>query len=35
MHWLERPPVSRVREIRMHGLIGGREPNFRASAEER
>jgi hypothetical protein len=23
MLWHERPPVSRVREIRMHGLKGG------------
>ena len=23
MPYLERPPVSRVREIRMHGLKGG------------
>ena len=35
MHGLERPLVSRVREIRMHGLVGGREPNFRLQAEER
>jgi len=26
----ERPPVSRVREIRMHGLKGGLDSNRRA-----
>jgi len=27
MHRFERPPVSRVREIRMHGLKGGPAPS--------
>lgn len=27
---LDRLPVSRVRENRMHGLIGGLDPNSRA-----
>jgi hypothetical protein len=30
----ERPPVSRVREIRMHGLNGGLDFNRRGSASE-
>lgn len=30
---LERPPVSRVREIRTHGLKGGLDFNPRFSAE--
>jgi hypothetical protein len=28
----ERPPVSRVREIRMHGLKGGLDSNRRREA---
>jgi hypothetical protein len=28
----ERPPVSRVREIRMHGLKGGLDSNHRDGA---
>jgi group II intron reverse transcriptase/maturase len=31
----ERPPVSRVREIRMHGLNGGFDRHFRLTAKER
>jgi hypothetical protein len=30
----ERPSESRVREIRMHGLNGGLDSNFRVRAEE-
>jgi hypothetical protein len=32
---LERPPVSRVREIRMHGLKGGLDSSLRILAETR
>jgi hypothetical protein len=32
---LERPPVSRVREIRTHGLKGGLDSNLRTHAETR
>jgi hypothetical protein len=32
---LERPPVSRVREIRMHGLNGGLDSHFRDIAEKK
>jgi hypothetical protein len=31
----ERSPVSRVREIRTHGLNGGFDPSFRPEAEGR
>jgi hypothetical protein len=31
----ERPPVSRVREIRMHGLKGGLARCLRPEAQER
>jgi len=30
----ERPPVSRVREIRMHGLNGGLDFERRGNAEQ-
>jgi hypothetical protein len=32
MLWHERPPVSRVREIRMHGLKGGLDFDRRDNA---
>jgi hypothetical protein len=32
---LERPSVSRVREIRMHGLNGGLDSDFRDHAERK
>jgi hypothetical protein len=32
MLWHERPPVSRVREIRMHGLKGGLDFDRRGNA---
>ncbi len=32
---VDRSPVSRVREIRTHGLKGGLDPNLRANAEKR
>jgi hypothetical protein len=32
---LERPSVSRVREIRKHGLNGGLDSNFRKHAEKK
>jgi hypothetical protein len=35
MPYRERPPVSRVREIRMHGLKGGLDPIFRRETETR
>lgn len=31
---LDRLPVSRVRETRMHGLKGGLQPDSRAKARE-
>jgi hypothetical protein len=31
---IDRPPVSRVREIRMHGLKGGLDFNSRESARK-
>jgi hypothetical protein len=34
MQRLERSPVSRVREIRTHGLNGGLDSRFRLRAEE-